>query len=152
MALMQKIAVHLILYVTGSTALAGPLSEEFLIKKEYQKARVEDFYTRLIELDREEAQRNRAALEMRKTRKQLADDYEQSRRNFVKNRTSKPPLDPSAWERELKKQELEHQKAREAYVRQRNELRRFMSGLESIPEDEEFDINPDYQEEQTDSN
>jgi len=115
-------------------------AEEFEIIKQYQKERVQDFYSRFIFLDRLEAERRRGEEEIRRERKQVAEEAEAARKAFVLQRKSIPPQDPAAWEREVKARQQEHEKARAEYVRRRNEMRSALRRSPQINEIDEYDL------------
>lgn len=142
MARVGLLLLWVIFQTQGSVVRAQDrdMAEAFEIKKKYMKERFEDFYTRLNVLDRLEVERRRGEEEVRRDRLQKNRAYERARQEFVQQRQKAVPLDPTAWERELKARQIAHEKARQEYVQRRNELNRLMSGVWQIPEDEEVGI------------
>lgn len=121
-------------------------NEEFEIKKQYNRSRVDDFYRRFVELDRKDAERRRGEQDMRNERKNKAKAQEEARREYVKNKRAKPQVSPTAWGAEIKERQLAYERHRKDYVQRRKELERMMKTLGQIPEEDEYDL---YQEPET---
>jgi len=118
-------------------------SEEFQIKRQYMHERVDDFYNRLDQMDRDEQARQAAAGEMRKARKEEARIEEKAREEFVKERKAKPPEDPTAFEKELAERRKAYEKTRKEFVHDRDIYEKQKSSFDSIPAEEELGIEPE---------
>jgi flagellar biosynthesis GTPase FlhF len=116
-------------------------SDEFEIKKEYNRSRVDDFYRRFVEMDRKDAERRQGEQAMRDQRKVKAKAYEEARREYVKNRKAKPKVSSQAWEAEIKERQRIQEQKRKDYVQRRKDLERMMKSLGRIPEEDEYDLN-----------
>ncbi len=114
--------------------------DEFAIKREHEMNKIEDFYTRLNDIDRMDAERRSGEAEMRKYRKEVATENEAARQEYVRLRKAKPHEDPTAWEQELIERKREYEKSRKSFVQRRDEMNRALKSVGKIPEDDEYDI------------
>jgi hypothetical protein len=130
-----------------SHALEASNSEEFAIKRRYEIQKVEDFYTRLNELERREAERRKGADEVRQKRILNSKEYEAARQEYVRMRKAKPIPNSLEWEQEQKAKAKLYEQARADYVRHRDQLRKELRGVGAIPEEDEFDFNLNYENE-----
>ncbi len=97
-----------------------------------------DFYARFIESDRRDKVRNRGANEAKEYRKSLVDQYEEARKDFVKERRDKPEPDESEYQKELALRQKEHETARKEFVLQQEQKKRIESQGLKIPDEHEY--------------
>lgn len=128
-----------------SWALDQDADGEFEIKKQYEMEKIEDFYTRLNELDRMDAERRSGESEMRKERLETIKASEAARQEFVKARRARPVEDSAEWENEVKARAREYELARKAFVKKRDDMNRALKGVGRIPEADEYDINTEHE-------
>jgi hypothetical protein len=138
-------ALQAVLSAGGSVALADDNStaQEFQIKQEYMNDRVNDFYRRLDELDRQDQARESSAGEMKKYRSELKTEHEKARAEYVKQRQAKPKEDPAAWEKEIAERKRVYDLTRKEFVRRRDIFNKENKSFDSIPPEEELGIEPE---------
>jgi hypothetical protein len=115
-------------------------TDEYVIKKEYQRERVEDFYKRFNDIERADNERRQGEDEMRAARKRQLTEYERDRAEFVKQRKLKPQEDNLAWENETKQRAAEYERDRREFVVKQRELRNTLRREGQIPEEDEYDL------------
>jgi hypothetical protein len=115
-------------------------AQEFLSKKQYYRDRLVGFYDRLEELDRQDEERRKGEQETRIMRRKISDEYEQDRRDYVRNRRPKTLADDTAWEAELKARREAYERDRREYVKKRNDLEQAIRSVLKIDANEELGI------------
>ena len=134
--------VHVLLILQMAFFVHGQskVEVEFKMREQRHRQKVEDFYTRLNNLDRTEERRRLSEVTQRESRKKLALEYEKKRLAFVQQRRNRPPIDPSLWEAEQKRKALTYESHRQAYVRERDKLNSLMQSVGKLSEEEEYDL------------
>ncbi len=144
---MGKTAVLIILasvlWSLTSHADDNSTAQEFRIKQEYMHKRVDDFYHRLDEMDRQDQAREAKAGDMRKERAEIAKSEEKAREEFVKQRKAKPPADPTAWEKEIAERKRIYDLTRKDFVNKRDAYNKESQKFDTIPPEEELGIEPE---------
>lgn len=143
MPVLEKIAKILVLaclMANQAMAIDSDPTDEFEIKKNYQKERIEDFYQRFNMLEKLDVERRRGENEKRVERKKIAEEYERDRLEHVKLRKEKPIEDPTAFEREIKERQRQHELSRQHFVKSRDEMLRVLKRTGDVPEEDEYDI------------
>jgi len=137
------------IFLLSTPLLAQDLdaTDEYQIKKLYQRERVNDFYSRYSQLEATESERRNGEGLMRAERKQLWQASERARTEYVKERKLKPVEDPLMWEKESRERAQQAERDRREYVAKRNELNKWLKREGEIPEEDEFDL---YLDEATD--
>lgn len=114
--------------------------QDFIIRQQNLLDRYEDYYTRLVLIDRETMKRERGAEEMKKERTALKAEYEKIRREFKRARPEENRAAELEYERQVKERKKELDRTRAEYVRQKKLLEKMESGASRIPEEEELGI------------
>jgi uncharacterized protein YktB (UPF0637 family) len=144
-----RIALSAVLFLTllivsfatpKSHADSNSTADEFQIKRDFMRRRVNDFYNRLDDLDKQDQAREAAANEKHKERVERAQQDEKARLEFVKQRKQKPAEDPTTWQKELVERAKEREKNRIEFVKRREEYNRESRSFDSIPPDEELGL------------
>ncbi|OFZ16934.1 MAG: hypothetical protein A2Z20_09525 [Bdellovibrionales bacterium RBG_16_40_8] len=138
----KKLAISLFLICSwGSSTLAydDRIHDNIGEYKRYLRNRIEDFYKRINDIDRQNTARERGENETRKERKKLAEEAERYRKEYILSKRHDLPVDPMNWIRELKERQAVYEKSRQEFVKKRNEIKMATQGL-SLPESEEYDI------------
>lgn len=131
-----------ILFAANSIWAEDSLSaQEFEVKQRYNEERIQDFYLRLNQIERADAERRRGEDDKRKERRMIEREYEKSRREYVLQRKEKPPEDSSAYDLELKNLMRERELARQKFVNNRDQMLKILRRAGDVPEEDEYDLN-----------
>lgn len=143
--IVQKVIAAILLLQVMATAVFAIDSEkaaeqDFVIRQQNLLDRYEDYYTRLVLIDRETMKRERGATDMNKERAAIRAEFEKIRREFKRARPEENRAAELEYERETKARKKELDRTRAEYVRQRMLLEKMESGASRIPAEEELGI------------
>lgn len=139
--LVVLLGAFLIIIPVCSTANDDSLAVQgFELKRQNRVERIQDFYVRLNQIERQDMQRRQGEDEKRRERKRLQDEYEKTRREYILQRKQRPVEDPTAFERELKQRILEHERARQEFVKTRDKMLNVLRQVGDIPPEDELEL------------
>lgn len=113
---------------------------DFQIRAQFQKEKIESYYSRLNMLDRLAEERQKGEDDMRLQRQRMQDQTVKNRNEYIKNKKVIARPDESSWLKEQKARAEQADQYRRQFVLQRDKLRGLMRGVDKIPEEEELGL------------
>ncbi len=143
--IMQKVIVaalftQVMSWAAFASDIGSAADQDFVIRQQNLLDRYEDYYTRLVLIDRETTKRERGAEDMHKERSAIRAEYEKIRREFKRVRPEENRAAELEFDKQQKERKKELDRIRAEFVRQRQQLEKIESGAMLIPAEEELGL------------
>lgn len=133
----------LIVFAPIGWALDQDSAQEFKIRKRAVTEKFNDFYARQKRQQKRRDQRNKAAIQQKELREEVAEIRDRNRRNFKRPEKISNEEGERLHEEIKLKRERDWSKKRKYYVTRKKEEIRLKETIKKIPENDEFNL-PDY--------